>query len=249
MKLASSSYGSGSTRVGLVHGLGADGATWKPFVDLLVADGRFTVVTVDLRGHGESPRSDSYALGDLADDVAESLPAGLDCVFGHSLGGAVLVRAVERLQPGRAVYLDPGFSLALPTSGIGGRLFWLLPQVTLGVAGLAQARRSAAKLATLPAETRALLDDARGRFDTSMAIGVFRDVAFHPVAVEPPRVPSTIVLSDDAPAVLPARVAEALEREGWDVRHLAGVGHDMHLEAPDRVLAAIVDLLGGSKAV
>lgn len=248
MKLASSSQGTGTTRIGLVHGLGGDGATWKPLVDLLLADGRFTVLTVDLRGHGASPRSESYALDDLAGDVAETLPEGLDCVIGHSLGGAVLVRAVERLSPARVVYLDPGFALALPTTGIGGRLFWLVPHLTLGVAGLAQSRRSAAKLATLPADVRALLAGARTRFDASMAVGVFRDVAFHPVAVQPPAVPSTIVLSDDAPAVLPDRVASALEREGWDVRRLPGVGHDMHLEDPGRVLDAIFDLVDPSAA-
>ncbi|WP_235866270.1 alpha/beta fold hydrolase [Serinibacter arcticus] len=230
--------------MGLVHGLGADSTAWQPLIDAMLATGGVTATTVDLRGHGESPRADSYALDELAADVAETLPAGLDLVLGHSLGGAVLVRAVAHLRPAHAVYLDPGFGLTLPTSGIGGRLFWLAPRVSLAVAALAQSRRTAAKEAAYTPAIRASLAAARARFDSSMAVDVFRDVAFHPLAVEAPVVPSTIVLSDDSPAVVPDRLATALEHRGWDVRRIAGVGHDMQLEAPERVLACLADLLG-----
>ncbi|RIJ48088.1 alpha/beta fold hydrolase, partial [Clavibacter lycopersici] len=139
MQLHRVTTGSGARRVGLVHGLGADGATWAPVVDRLVATGRFTVTTVDLRGHGESDRASSYGIEDMADDVAASLPRGLDAVVGHSLGGSVLVRAVARLQPARAIYLDPGFRLALPTTGIRGRLFWAAPLVGLAAAQIPRA--------------------------------------------------------------------------------------------------------------
>ncbi|RIJ52809.1 alpha/beta hydrolase, partial [Clavibacter phaseoli] len=58
-----------------------------------------------------------------------------------------------------------------------------------------------------------------------------------------PAVPSTVVLSDDAPAVLPDAYSAELAGAGWDVRRLPGIHHDMQLEDPDRVLAAIEDLL------
>ena len=243
MRLASTTTGSGPHHVGLVHGLGADGATWRPLVERMLARGDVTVTTVDLRGHGASPRADSYSLDDLADDVAEALPHGLSALVGHSLGGPVVLRVVERLAPQRAVYLDPGFGLALPTTGIAGRLFWAVPVVSLGVAQLLRSRRSATPRAAFAPEAAQLLADASKRFDRSMAIGVFRDVAFHPVPVAPPLVPSTIVLSDESPAVLPDALATRLEQQGWEIRRIDGVGHDMHLEAPDRVLAAIGDLL------
>ena len=76
-----------------------------------------------------------------------------------------------------------------------------------------------------------------------MAVGVFRDVAFHPVAVGPPAVASTIVLSDQSPAVLPDALAARLADVGWDVRRIAGVQHDMQLENPDRVYAEIRAIL------
>jgi pimeloyl-ACP methyl ester carboxylesterase len=243
MQLTTTTTGSGPRRIGLVHGLGASAATWGPFVERLAAAGRYTVTTVDLRGHGESQRAESYAVDDMAADLVESLPSGLDSVVGHSLGGAVLYRAVARLSPGRAVYLDPGFALPLPTTGLAGRLFWMAPLVSLAIAQLPQARASAAARAAQSTQTRALLDGAKKQFDARMAIGVFRDVAFHPVSADTPVVPSTVVLSDQSAAVLPDPLATQLEQHGWQILRIAGVSHDMQLEDPDRTFAAVRDVL------
>jgi len=246
VRLHTSTVGDGPLSVGLVHGLGASAATWGPLVDRLVATGRYTVTAVDLRGHGESDRADSYRLDEFADDVASALPTGLDGVIGHSLGGAVLVRAVDRLRPAKAVYLDPGFQLALPTSGLAGRLFWAVPLVSMAVAGAGQARRGAKLRAGYEPRIRDLMDTARSQFDAKMAVGVFRDVAFHPLAPTAPAVPSTVVLSDDSAAVLPDRLAADLATAGWSIRRLSGVHHDMHLEAPDRTFALVDEVLGGA---
>ncbi len=168
MRLVTNTTGSGPIKVGLIHGLGANGATWKPLIDRILSDGRHTVIAVDLRGHGRSDRAASYKLDDFADDVAENLPDGLHCIIGHSLGGPVLVRAVERLAPARAIYLDPGFQLALPTTGVTGRLFWLVPPVSLGLAQLIQARRSGKGWSTdrtehsVPARRRPTSNSTRG---------------------------------------------------------------------------------------
>lgn len=243
MRLHSTKTGSGDLHVGLIHGLGAAGTTWDPLIERMSATGSYTVTTVDLRGHGESDRAPSYALAALADDVVEALPQGLHSVVGHSLGGAVLVRAVARLQPARAIYLDPGFGLTLPTTGLAAKAFWAVPPLTLGIMGLLQARKGAAARKALNPDIQAAMNRSRQQFDTKMATGVFREVAFHPVMVAPPDVLSTIVLSDDSPAVLPDDLAAALEREGWDIRRLAGVHHDMHLEDPERTYAAIADVL------
>lgn len=243
MHLHTTTSGSGERHVGLIHGLGADGTTWQPLIERMLATGRFTVTTVDLRGHGRSDRASSYRLAEIADDVVESLPQGLHTVVGHSLGGSVLVRAVPRLRPQRAIYLDPGFGLTLPTTGIAGRAFWAIPALSLGVVGLRQSRRSAALRAAYPESIRSSMKRSQQLFDSTMAIGVFREVAFHPVAIAVPEVPSTIVLSDESPAVLPDAMADALEREGWKIRRIAGIHHDMQLEDPDRTFEAIADIL------
>ncbi|UYO96493.1 alpha/beta hydrolase [Microbacterium sp. M28] len=243
MRLHTSTTGSGPLHVGLIHGLGASGATWQPFVERMHDAGGYTVTTVDLRGHGESERASSYLLDDLAADVAETLPRGLHSVVGHSLGGSVLVRAVGHLQPEHAIYLDPGFGLSLPTTGFAGRAFWAVPPLSLGVMGLIQARRSSVQRAAYDPSIHELLAQSRQQFDAKMATDVFREVAFHPIPIAPPEVPSTIVLSDDSPAVLPDSMATALEREGWGVRSFSDIHHDMHLEDPDRTFAAIADVL------
>jgi pimeloyl-ACP methyl ester carboxylesterase len=244
VRLATATHGDGPRRIALVHGLSADGALWRGFTERVVAAGGATVTTVDLRGHGASDRSDVYTVDAFADDLVETLPAGLDLVVGHSLGGTVLERAVARLSPAHALYLDPGFHLPLPTDGLKGRLFWAAAPVTLTVAALAQKRRSRGR-APLGAADALLRDAARHRFDRRMTIGVFRDIAHHPAPVAAPAVPSTVVLSDDSAAVLPDATVEQLVGLGWDVRRLLGVGHDFWLEDADRTHAAVADLLVG----
>lgn len=241
MTLSTTTYGSGPRRIGLVHGLAGDGALWKGLTDRILALGDTTVITVDLAGHGHSPRSDSYTVAGFADGVAQSLPAGLDVVVGHSLGGAVLERAVARLRPARAVYLDPGLALALPTTGAKGRLFWAVAPVALTVAALAQKRKAKGRPPLRP-EDAALRDAARDAFDTRMTVGVFRDIAFHPAPIDAPEVPSTLVLSDDSAAVVPDAVVADLEDRGWSVRRLSGIGHDFWLEDADLTWTGIRDL-------
>ena len=244
MRLAIETHGDGPRRIALVHGLGADGPLWRGLTERIVAAGGATVTTVDLRGHGASERGDVYTVEAFADDLVETLPAGLDLLVGHSLGGSVVERAVARLSPAHALYLDPGFQLKLPSKGLKGRLFWAAAPVTVTVAALAQKMRSRGR-PPLEAADALLRDAALARFDRRMTIGVFRDIAHHPAPVAAPIVPSTIVLSDDSPAVLPDRTAEQLADLGWDVRRLPGVGHDFWLQDPDGTTEVVRDLLLG----
>ncbi|NYE37395.1 pimeloyl-ACP methyl ester carboxylesterase [Nocardioides cavernae] len=242
MRLATEQHGAGPRQVALVHGLGSSGALWRGLTERIVAAGGTTVTTVDLRGHGRSDRSDDYGLRAFADDLVESLPAGLDLVVGHSLGGTVLERAVGRLRPAYALYLDPGFRLGLPSEGLGGRLFWGAAPVSVLAAGLVQKWRSRHRPKP-SAEDLVLREAAASGFAMRMSVGVFREVAHHPVAVAAPAVPSTVLLSDDSPAVLPDEMAVRLAGRGWDVRRLPGIGHDFWLEDADRTCAAVRDLL------
>ncbi len=75
----------------LVHGIGSRKSTWDRIVDGL--KDRFTCISLDLRGHGESPQPPTpYALDDLVDDL-EALRKKLGHarihVAGHSLGGMI----------------------------------------------------------------------------------------------------------------------------------------------------------------
>jgi pimeloyl-ACP methyl ester carboxylesterase len=77
----------------LLHGLGATRGVWAPM--LAQAEDRWDgeILAPNLRGHGRSPRADSYALRSFAADVG-GLVAQQDLahgyvVLGHSMGGVV----------------------------------------------------------------------------------------------------------------------------------------------------------------
>ncbi|GAA2314256.1 alpha/beta hydrolase [Streptomyces kunmingensis] len=71
----------------LLHGVGLDRTMWEP-VTALLAD-RFTVLAPDLPGHGTRPPvADGVSLAELADAVADGIPAGSH-VAGFSLGALV----------------------------------------------------------------------------------------------------------------------------------------------------------------
>lgn len=90
----------------LIHGIGARRATFAGLVDAL--KDRFTCISYDLRGHGESPVPEGrFGLDDLVDDL-EALRARLGIEHahfaGHSLGG-MIGPAYARRHPERVLSL------------------------------------------------------------------------------------------------------------------------------------------------
>ncbi len=115
MQLNTITSGSGPPLV-FLHGLGMSAHTWDACGDLL-AD-RFTVVAVDLPGHGDSPSPEDpdaftrdAALADI-DEVLEAL-ADPAVLVGHSLGGYLaLAHAATRPGVARGIVVlntGPGF--------------------------------------------------------------------------------------------------------------------------------------------
>lgn len=71
----------------LLHGVGLDRSVWEPLAELIRE--QHDVVALDLPGHGSRPPvSAGVTLGDLAEGVAGSIPAGSH-VVGFSLGALV----------------------------------------------------------------------------------------------------------------------------------------------------------------
>ena len=73
----------------MVHGIGSRKTGWQKLIPYL--SDRFTCITYDLRGHGESPVPPTpYSLQELVDDL-EALRVRLGHerihIIGHSLGG------------------------------------------------------------------------------------------------------------------------------------------------------------------
>ena len=100
----------GGRGIVLVHG-GAAHSRWSDHIGPLLADSRL-VVAIDLSGHGDSDRRESYSLDRWAREVlAVAGDAGIatpPTVVGHSLGGLVTLRAAALFGSGieGAVVID-----------------------------------------------------------------------------------------------------------------------------------------------
>lgn len=88
----------------IAHGLYGSARNWGVIAKRLSDRGQ--VIAVDMRNHGQSPRSDNHSYEDMADDLAEVIAAhgGQADVVGHSMGGKAAMmlalrhpRAVHRL--------------------------------------------------------------------------------------------------------------------------------------------------------
>jgi 3-oxoadipate enol-lactonase len=105
--------GSGPSLV-LIHGLGSSGRDWEPQVAGF--SDRHTVLTVDLRGHGQSERAvGDYSIALFAADVAavmEKLGLGAAHVCGISLGGAISRKTFAPLHHLVALCRHPAVWLA-----------------------------------------------------------------------------------------------------------------------------------------
>lgn len=77
----------------LVHGMGSDQTIWGSFIPLLKKN--YQVITMDLRGHGESSKPPGpYSMELFSEDInqlLDSLNIDKAHFIGHSMGGAVLL--------------------------------------------------------------------------------------------------------------------------------------------------------------
>jgi len=92
-------YGSGEPAVVLVHGWSCDANYWSAQIAALKA--HFTVVTVDLAGHGASGRNRTdWTMANYGEDVAavvRQLPNRQIVLVGHSMGATVALEATRRI--------------------------------------------------------------------------------------------------------------------------------------------------------
>ncbi len=88
-------YGDGETTLVIAHGLFGSGRNWRAIAKRLGQDMR--VVTVDMRNHAGSFRSDDMSYLDMANDLADVLDSvGPARLLGHSMGGkAAMVTALQ----------------------------------------------------------------------------------------------------------------------------------------------------------
>ncbi len=112
LRLVASAEGNDEPTLLLLHGVTRCGNDWQPLMPALKATWR--VVSLDQRGHGESPRGASYLVTDYVADavrfVRDELATPL-VILGHSLGAMVAAAVAAKLpQLVRGIVLeDPPF--------------------------------------------------------------------------------------------------------------------------------------------
>ncbi|QMU68210.1 alpha/beta fold hydrolase [Streptacidiphilus sp. P02-A3a] len=231
MRLNTREWGSGERIAVLVHGIMSDSRTWRR-VGPALADRGYRVIAVDLRGHGGShprdadpdPGSDGaetgrYAPHRYAEDLAETLPPGVELAVGHSLGGLALAGAVERLRPRRAVYLDPAWRFDPLGAGFDPALFAeFADRATPALVAAMNPRWEQADVDT-EMETLAVWDRA--------CAAALTPLAGRRLLPERAVAPS-LVLTADPSRLVPAEEAALLRARGFEVRTVPEAGHTIH---------------------
>lgn len=238
MKLVTHTRGDGPRTAALVHGASESSAAWLDFADILVEKYHLRLILVDQRGHGASPRSDSYRIDDFVGDLIDTLPPGLDLLFGQSLGGRTAAVAAPTLKPGRFIGVDPAFSLPWyfgPTMAV-------LARVQSSKSHEAQIRQATKRTGAASAERQVANWNA---WDTQMIPTLVRTANRPAFIPQRPAVPSTLVLAEKS-IVVPRRQAAEFASLGWDVRTLAGSPHDMHIQQPARLAEILDDVLAAT---
>jgi pimeloyl-ACP methyl ester carboxylesterase len=235
--------GVGGPRVLLLHGItSAASGWWRVGPDL--ASRGWEVVAPDLRGHGSSPRTDTYRFADQVDDVV-ALGTGWDAVLGHSMGGNIAVLAATA-HPGwtRGLVLqDPALMLPEPRTRA---LEWLLEELTddIDAARIAEmnprchprdAEEKAAALRSTSTEVITQIVDENWPWMALEEAG----------ALDIP----TVVLGSDPSAggILPVTFGEWLASSTWiEYEMIQGSSHSTHRDDDqyDTYLSTLVAALG-----
>lgn len=227
LPLVTRRWGEGDRRLLLLHGISSNADGWWRVAPLLVEAG-FEVVAPDLRGHGESPRAESYLLSEHAGDVL-GLGGGWEVVVGHSMGGAVAALA-GAFDPGWAqglVLYDPALALPEPR---GEELDWLLEPYRRPATAEAMAEANPAwhpEDCRIKAEAIAASDAdmVRATVEGNRPWNVVDETASLQVAA--------VVLGADPAAggIMPVALGEWLATQGIGYRFMPGAEHSPHRSA------------------
>lgn len=242
-----------------LHGIMGHRRDWDVFIDRLGETHR--VIAPDQRGHGRSEWTRSYRVSDMADDaiaVIEQLGYGPVPIVGHSMGAMVgLVVAARRPDlVDRLVVVDivPGsmetaFAAQMP------EMFEAMAAASYGSVDDAVAEWQAGNPLARPELLRnyvshALVPHADGRlrwgFDAcglrAFPDGVTPEELWD--AIDAVTCPCLIVRGAFSPITTRLEVTEVAGRLGAAaVVEISDGGHDLGVEQPEAVAAAVVDFL------
>jgi pimeloyl-ACP methyl ester carboxylesterase len=241
--------GAGENVILLLHGTGRSVADWQE--GLAVRLGRtHRVVGIDYYGLGLSDRTHvgRYGLAlwaEQAVDVMDALNIEHVTAVGHSAGGAVaaIFTADHPERVDRAVFIGHGMAMdpmqTIPLLPGIGEIRMARTAIFSDVFSDDHERRLAAAYA-IRGTRRALLTFLRRQYTIDglrLVTGTYEDIR-RPV----------LQVHGAADASIPIDAARGLTSRLRDSRFLGfeGVGHDVHIEAPDRLAGAIEDFVRGT---
>ncbi|MBV9785285.1 MAG: alpha/beta hydrolase [Acidisphaera sp.] len=248
----------------LIHGFGANSFTWSKIAPGLAAEN--TVITVDAKGSGRSPKpaDDFYGLHDQAAAILAIIEAR-DLreltIVGHSMGGGIsllLGLELHRNHPGRLRQLAlidciayrqllPDFILALRAPVLRTLLTEGLPPEWLVRYVLSRAYRNPGKIenAFVEAYAAPLRDPAarRALLATARAI-IPADIDLLAARYPEIRVP-TLILWGDADRIVPLSICQHLVEaiRGARLVVIEKCGHIPQEEQPDKTLTLLQGFL------
>lgn len=252
----------------LVHGMGATTHSWRDLAPLLAR--RFTIVAIDLPGHGftSCPPIRRLSVDGMAGDLAgllETLGVAPDLAVGHSAGAAILCRMTldARIAPKGIVSLNGALQAF---RGLTGHLF--SPLAKLLAWSPVAARLLVATMSGRSSVER-LLDETGSRIDergvrlyhrvvqspshVAAALGMMANWRLEALERDLPRlaVPLLLVAGGNDRSVPPAsahRVRARVPTATVDER--PRLGHLLHEERPEeaaRIIEAFADKVRLSK--
>lgn len=242
-----------------LHGIMGHRRDWDVFIDRLGET--YRVIAPDQRGHGRSEWTRTYRVSDMADDaiaLVEHLGLGSVPIVGHSMGAMVGLFVAAR-RPDlveRLVVVDvvPG-SMDTPFAAQMPDMFEAMATASYATVADAvaewQAENPLAHSDLLHNYvTHALVRTADGRlrwgFDArglrAFPDGVTSDELWD--AIDATTCPCLIVRGQHSPITTPREVAEvARHLGGAPVVEIAAGGHDLGVEQPEAVAAAVLGFL------
>ena len=236
--------GSGEPLLVLLHGLGATGDVWRGWQPLLTRRWRGRWLAPDLPGHGDSPPLAAYTFDGFAAAVAGIIPPDARAiVLGHSLGGVV---GLALASGGFGVPVDA-------VIGLGIKVVWSDEDLDRAQAlahrapvlfasrdeAAARYLRVSGLAGLLPADDTAVdagLREQDGQWRLAMDPGAF--------AVGAPDM-AQLVARTQAPVTLARgerdgmNTDEQLRRFDPGAVTLPGLGHNAHVESPERSISLL----------
>ena len=235
----------------LIHGVGADGASWDPIAAKLAED--FRVLRLDLRGHGRSGHIEgTLTLDDFVRDVVDVLgmcSVQSAHVAGFSLGG-MIAQSFALQHPGRLQRLVLLSAVAGRTAEererVQGRLAILREQGIGAITGAAQDRWfTAGFIAQHPELVRRRMQQLQENHAPSYAAAytVFStsDLGDQLHAIRAP----TLIATGEHDVGSNTRMARFMHEQipGSQLRILPELRHSILVEAPDLVTELVREFL------